>query len=1175
MKYKSSLLIVPVILGVVNVNQIVHADNVKVNSNAMSKVQSFGELNIPKVPQATGTTYIAEQDDHAKIVGNPQLSINGGNKPTVGGNVSLGGITATGVGVDFTYKLKDIKKGDTIVFPFKNSGFTAGSYAGGDAPIFSFDSHIKNESLQGVGYGVNRGLIFKAIKDIPGEATGTVHIGEAVGNSVTNLARQLSDDGMKTSINTGKILYNDKLMATVKSDVDGTDPVGWDTFYNSDMSTVLSASVGKLNLAHYISSDSFSKNHIGSGAVLVSAHIKMKSNDSILSVITDDDHAFMSPVAADGSGILQPGGSFLNDKGTLLNDISQIDQSSPARPTIVKLANNLTREQVKAQLKAKGAGAFVGYSMSSDGREASTALWVSDASKYGAHVKDMKTFKESGKKTVYDYFKDIVGIPYTSDAKAKVDDYADNKILNSSYYMNFELANPAIDHDVEVTTSKSQKSGIEDTSGDKTTTVHTNGSTVVTKGQSQVQARYRDSTGKDISGAGDPVIGWPKGSDKNKDGADKGTVNGKVISGYILTKTPTGAKTTTPYSVTADFPVDGATTYEDYIYTPTAKYVTDEASVKDKLPKYANDTTDAKKIKTSYTIPYVKGKKAQGPDGKTLTLVDAKDRTKGYVAPKIADPTKDTKITYAADTVKMTVNYLDKSSNNKIVATEATPGINGEVSTYSTAKEIKFLEDKGYGLDKDNYPKGHVYNGNETFTVIVDEATTDHTSENPNGMDKSKLERDIKQTINYVANDGKNKKPLPDVKSNVQTVKFTNHIVTNNVTGAVVKEDGWKSSNNVFSEVKSPVVHAWKLAKDEDKSIPSSSVKADDKDSAKTVEYVKDVGDVTVNYIDTADHDKVITTQKANGINDEVSTYSTEIGINDLTKKGYRLIKDGYPKNHKYNGSEVFTVELDHATTTHTPDDPKGMDPDKLSKTVTETVNYWKRISDAKEDSKNNSENTDDKLDKLTSSEDDNSNSNSTNDDDHEGLEKVDGKEFDPKIQSVEFTKSITTDNTNGEITSETPFTSDKNKFEAVNSSELPGYTPDHIKIEGVDDVKPTDKDAVIDVVYNAGEQKVKVTYINDSEQDESKKVIKADGLTGKSDQQLDYSTKESIEKIEADGYKLKEDGYPKDGVTIDHDDKTDQNYEVHFEKVENELVNTGISSVFGKGLNAIYNLFK
>lgn len=958
MKIKSSILLVPTVLGAMNIAPIVgHADDKDIDKTTMQQEQgqSMSELQ-SKLTQAirpnatTGSTYTADKDtSHAKIIGTPVLTSDTGQK--VGSTYTTDN-TAFDLGIEFNYEFNNLKQGDTIIIPY-TTDFP--SVSTGNNHLFA-QNNVTKGAIKGAGSD-DRGMIFKVVKDAPGQSTGTIKLGARIGNARAVFPLKMNADGNSMSYQSIHLKYNGKLVSTINTTA--KDTMG-NNFYGKGYRTMspITGVGNSLGIGNLVAYDTYTTGkHLPTTPIYQTAEATVK-NDTFIGTTNGSFNVWFYAYNKEADKVFTVA-NFANN-GKTYSGIHRVSDEYKKGVKYLDLPAGLTLDQVKAEA-AKYTGVVNAKSISKDGHKLTTVLYISNPAKYAPKLKDTQLYQELGATSGVDFFEKAAGIKYTGDAATKVNDMMDKYAGNVSDYMYGTLANGAIDHDVDTVTSITTPEGTTTESN----TTHINSSSMMSQGQSQVQAQYVDKNGKDIAAAGDPVIGWPKGSKNNPTGANKATVQSKVIKGNVLTGKPSGAKTTAPYAVTADFPAEGQTTLEKYVYTPIAKFVTDEASVKDKMPGYVNDDKDAAKIKQSYTIPYVKGKKAQGPDGKDLKLVNAKDRTKGYVAPVVKEPTKDTKISYVADAVKLTVNYIDENANNKIVATESAPGINGETSTYSTTKEIKALEDKGYGLKKDNYPKGYVYNGNETFNVVLDETTT-----------------------------------------------------------------------------------------------------------------------------------------------------------------------------------------------THTPDDPAGMDPDQLTKNVTQTITYWKRTLDATIDSKT----------------EDNKNADNK-DSNHEGLEKID--EFKPNVQTVKFTRTVVTNNVTGKEVSETAWKSDDNTFKAIDSPALAGYTPDQLKVASVDDVKSTDKNSDVDVIYTAGEQKAKVTYINDSEQDETKRILKEDGLTGKSGQKVDYSTKESIEKFETDGYELVKDDYPKDGLTLDLDDSKNQVYEVHLKKVEKELSHTGSTSIVSQVINEIVNFFK
>lgn len=82
-----------------------------------------------------------------------------------------------------------------------------------------------------------------------------------------------------------------------------------------------------------------------------------------------------------------------------------------------------------------------------------------------------------------------------------------------------------------------------------------------------------------------------------------------------------------------------------------------------------------------------------------------------------------------------------------------------------------------------------------------------------------------------------------------------------------------------------------------------------------------------------------------------------------------------------------------------------------------------------------------------------------------------------------------------------------------------------------------------ITVVYTADEQKATVTYIDDT----TGKTLDTKTLTGNSDTQSDYTTKDTIKKYTDQHYALVSDDTKGQPITFDHDDKSDQTFVVHF----------------------------
>ncbi len=123
----------------------------------------------------------------------------------------------------------------------------------------------------------------------------------------------------------------------------------------------------------------------------------------------------------------------------------------------------------------------------------------------------------------------------------------------------------------------------------------------------------------------------------------------------------------------------------------------------------------------------------------------------------------------------------------------------------------------------------------------------------------------------------------------------------------------------------------------------------------------------------------------------------------------------------------------------------------------------------------------------------------------------------------------------------------DSTKAGNVTIPKVPGFTPTingktvtNYTFNPVDYVSDLSQD--ITVVYTANTQKATVTYIDDT----TGKTLETKSLTGNSDTQSDYTTKDTIKKYTDQHYALVSDNTKGQPITFDHDDKSDQTFVVH-----------------------------
>jgi LPXTG-motif cell wall-anchored protein len=152
-----------------------------------------------------------------------------------------------------------------------------------------------------------------------------------------------------------------------------------------------------------------------------------------------------------------------------------------------------------------------------------------------------------------------------------------------------------------------------------------------------------------------------------------------VVSGYILdgTKLPTNANGTAISAVTVT-----------YVYKQLGSYqITPPNDGQEIDITYPNDPTDPDKTGSSTkVVPNEPGYTPVGPDGKDLTPVDPDEPSKGYELPHVPDdPTQNTTITYVANNITITTDFVDK--NGKPIA----PSTNQSVKAgtrYSTIPAV-------------------------------------------------------------------------------------------------------------------------------------------------------------------------------------------------------------------------------------------------------------------------------------------------------------------------------------------------------------------------------------------------------------------------------------------------------------------------------------------------------
>ena len=344
----------------------------------------------------------------------------------------------------------------------------------------------------------------------------------------------------------------------------------------------------------------------------------------------------------------------------------------------------------------------------------------------------------------------------------------------------------------------------------------------------------------------------------------------------------------------------------------------------------------------------------------------------------------------------------------------------------------------------------------------------------------------VNETIRYQYADGAARSGKAADDYNAQALNFSRTGKHDDVTG-IDHWNAWTPASQNFNEVQSPVIAGYTP----DKSvIDQQAVNAESPDIDLTVIYAPDAQKLDVVYIDDTEGGKVLKTVTKNGVSDEAAGYNTKSDINALEGLHYNVVSDSTNgANLVFDHDDVtdqhYEVHLTHATK-----------PISEAKSTNETIRY--QLADGT-------------------------------------------KAFDNYTSKVDFSRTGFNDLvTNIDHWNDWTPAAEQN-FNAVQSPVKQGYTPDHTQIDAVA-VHPGDANITKTVVYSPDAQTMTINYIDDV----TGKTLQTKTITGVSDVDTGYTTAETINGYEGQHYKLVSDNTNGDQLVFDHDDVTDQHYEVH-----------------------------
>ena len=478
---------------------------------------------------------------------------------------------------------------------------------------------------------------------------------------------------------------------------------------------------------------------------------------------------------------------------------------------------------------------------------------------------------------------------------------------------------------------------------------------------------------------------------------------------------------------------------------------------------------------------------------------------KSSVDGSIVNPTdKDIEVTvtYSPNVQLGHINYIDDNTG-KTLARDNFSGKTNEHEDYTPSDRIQEFENKGYELVSNDYPAGgfnfdandqqeqvfnvHLKHGIVTVTTKKPQKPNMPIDPDPQSpkypKDISNTNSDVKRTIDYKFKDDKTAQPTVN-----DSLHFERTVVIDKVTGDVLS-DTWTPSQD-FNDVQTPVIQGYTP----DRTVVSdTNIGHDHQNIVEHVIYNPDAQHMTITYIDDTTG-KTLKQDNLDGTSDQDAKYTTANRIKHYTDLHYKLVSDST------NGQDLIFDHDDNVDPTYEVHFVHGRHTINQTTSPKQTIHYVYADDLARQ-----------------------------------------GKAADDNVQQLSFKRDGYNDEVTG-VDHWNAWTPANSNYNAVDSPVIQGYTPDKSVIEK-STVNPTDKDTEITVVYNADEQAAHVIYVDKTTND----TLTSNNLSGKSDKDSGYNTKDTIEKYQSQHYVLTEDETNGKNVIFDHDDKRDQTYYVYF----------------------------
>jgi len=396
--------------------------------------------------------------------------------------------------------------------------------------------------------------------------------------------------------------------------------------------------------------------------------------------------------------------------------------------------------------------------------------------------------------------------------------------------------------------------------------------------------------------------------------------------------------------------------------TPTGETTANQADAAQK--QYENDPSDPTRAWFTKvpTIP-------TGWEVKPGQNVYGYDAARQTVNPNQKDDLdaigRDTKIVIVKQAQKAIIKYVNENGNVELSRDEVV-GKSGEAIDYSTNEKVSSYRRRGYELVSDGFydaaNKNFDYDASvdQEFTVVLREriepidpdkpTPTPDQPVDPKDPDTPKWpdpvkdivnKDDVTRTVKYVYEDGS--KAKEDVS---ETLRFKRFSYVNLVTGHIDYRP-WTTTDDTFDAVTSPVIKGYTADK---LVVPAvSGVQAGAADTVEVVTYVKDAQKAIIKYVNEKGNVEVAR-DTVNGKSGEVIAYTTTDKINELHRKGYELVSDGFTsassKNFDFDASvdQEFTVVVRERVVPVGPEDPDPTPDTPYDPTDPNTPNWPKNV---------------------------------------------------------------------------------------------------------------------------------------------------------------------------------------------------------------------------------------